>query len=91
MKAPGGRGGIAPTHPQPRHFMGVSGQHHVPAALYPRGKDPRYPLECYWIVNKYLKINCLLQVWLFTNSDSAVPLFLVRITEVSLHLRFRYC
>jgi hypothetical protein len=24
--------------------MGVSGQHHVPAALYPRGKDPRYPL-----------------------------------------------
>jgi hypothetical protein len=24
--------------------MGVSGQHHAPAALYPRGKDPRYPL-----------------------------------------------
>jgi hypothetical protein len=23
---------------------GVSGQHHVPAALYLRGKDPRYPL-----------------------------------------------
>jgi len=23
---------------------GVSGQRHVPAALYPRGKDPRYPL-----------------------------------------------
>jgi hypothetical protein len=23
---------------------GVSGQHHAPAALYPRGKDPRYPL-----------------------------------------------
>jgi hypothetical protein len=22
--------------------MGVSGQHHVPAALYPQGKDPRY-------------------------------------------------
>jgi hypothetical protein len=22
--------------------MGVSGQHHAPAALYPRGKDPRY-------------------------------------------------
>jgi hypothetical protein len=22
----------------------VSGQHHAPAALYPRGKDPRYPL-----------------------------------------------
>jgi hypothetical protein len=24
--------------------MGVSGQHHAPASLYPRGKDPRYPL-----------------------------------------------
>jgi hypothetical protein len=24
---------------------GVSGQHHAPAALYPRGKDPRYPLD----------------------------------------------
>jgi hypothetical protein len=24
--------------------MEVSGQHHAPAALYPRGKDPRYPL-----------------------------------------------
>jgi hypothetical protein len=23
---------------------GVSGQHHAPAALYPRGKSPRYPL-----------------------------------------------
>jgi hypothetical protein len=25
--------------------MGVSGQHHVPAALYPWGKDLRYPLD----------------------------------------------
>jgi hypothetical protein len=24
---------------------GVSDQCHAPAALYPRGKDPRYPLE----------------------------------------------
>jgi hypothetical protein len=24
--------------------MGMSGQRHAPAALYPRGKDPRYPL-----------------------------------------------
>jgi hypothetical protein len=24
--------------------MGASGQRHAPAALYPRGKDPRYPL-----------------------------------------------
>jgi hypothetical protein len=25
--------------------MGMSGQRHAPAAFYPRGKDPRYPLE----------------------------------------------
>jgi hypothetical protein len=25
--------------------MGVSGQHHAPAALLPPGKDPRYPLD----------------------------------------------
>jgi hypothetical protein len=25
--------------------MGVSGQRHAPAALYPWGKDPRYPLD----------------------------------------------
>jgi hypothetical protein len=24
---------------------GVSGEGHVPAALYPLGKDPRYPLD----------------------------------------------
>jgi hypothetical protein len=24
--------------------MGVSGQHHAPAALFPRGKDPPFPL-----------------------------------------------
>jgi hypothetical protein len=24
---------------------GVSGQHHAPASLYPRGKDSRYPLD----------------------------------------------
>jgi hypothetical protein len=40
MEALGGRGDIAPTHSRPRHKMGVSGQHHAPAALYPRGKDP---------------------------------------------------
>jgi hypothetical protein len=40
MEALGGRGGIAPTHSRPRNYMGVSGQHHAPAALYPRGKDP---------------------------------------------------
>jgi hypothetical protein len=25
--------------------MGVCGQRHAPAALYPRGNDPRYPLD----------------------------------------------
>jgi hypothetical protein len=25
--------------------MGVSGQRHAPAALYPWGKDPRHPLD----------------------------------------------
>jgi hypothetical protein len=39
MEAHGVRGGIAPFHIQPRHYMGVSGQRHAPAALYPRGKD----------------------------------------------------
>jgi hypothetical protein len=29
----GGRGGIAPAHSQPRHWMVVSGQRHAPAAL----------------------------------------------------------
>jgi hypothetical protein len=37
---------IAPTNSWPRQWMRVSGHHHSPAALYPRGKDPRYPL--YW-------------------------------------------
>jgi hypothetical protein len=40
MEEPGGRGGIAPIHSQPRHKMGVSGQHHAPAALYPQGIGP---------------------------------------------------
>jgi hypothetical protein len=31
---------IAPTHSRPRNYMGVSGQHHAPAALYSQGKDP---------------------------------------------------
>jgi hypothetical protein len=39
-----GRGAIAPTHSRPRHYMGVSGQRDAPAALYPQGKDRRYPL-----------------------------------------------
>jgi hypothetical protein len=29
----GGRRGIAPTHSRRRHWMGVSGQRHAPAAL----------------------------------------------------------
>jgi hypothetical protein len=32
MEALGGRGGIAPTHSRPRHWMGVSGQRHAPSS-----------------------------------------------------------
>jgi hypothetical protein len=38
------RGGIAPTHSRPRQKMGVSGQHHAPAALLPPGKGPPVPI-----------------------------------------------
>jgi hypothetical protein len=44
MKALGGRGDIAPTHSRPRHYMGVSGQRHAPAALLPPGKGPPVPI-----------------------------------------------
>jgi hypothetical protein len=44
MEALGGRGGIALTQSRPRHYMGVSGQHHAPAALYPPGKGPPVPI-----------------------------------------------
>jgi hypothetical protein len=40
-----GRRCIAPTHSRPRHLMGVSGQHHAPAAIYPREMDLPYPLD----------------------------------------------
>jgi hypothetical protein len=40
MEEHGGRGGIAPTPTSPRHQMGVSGQIHASAALYPWGKVP---------------------------------------------------
>jgi hypothetical protein len=45
MEALEGRGDIAPTHSRPRRYMGVSGQRHAPAALYPWGKGPRYQLH----------------------------------------------
>jgi hypothetical protein len=37
-----GGGGISTTHSRPRHYMGVSGQYHAPAALYPRGIDTHW-------------------------------------------------
>jgi hypothetical protein len=40
---------IAPTHSRPRHYVGVSGQHHTQAALYPWGKDPRYHCTGGWV------------------------------------------
>jgi hypothetical protein len=43
MEALGGRGCIPPTHLRPRHYMGVSGQRHAPAALLPPGKGPPVP------------------------------------------------
>jgi hypothetical protein len=45
MALQGGRGYIAPTQSRPRHSMRVSGQSHSPVALYPQGKDPRYPSD----------------------------------------------
>jgi hypothetical protein len=54
--------------------MGVSGQHHAPAALYPRGKNPRYPLYrrlglCNRIYN-FGEINKLWFLELFEDSFS---------------------
>jgi hypothetical protein len=51
MEALGVRGDIAPTHSYPRHYMGVSGQRHAPAVLYPRGKGPPIPIvqEAGWV------------------------------------------
>jgi hypothetical protein len=31
---------IAPPHPRPRHYVGLSDQRHAPAELYPRGRTP---------------------------------------------------
>jgi hypothetical protein len=49
--------------------MGVSGQFHVPAALYPRGKDPRYPLDrrlgALALVVTYLKTYKHMRAWCF--------------------------
>jgi hypothetical protein len=39
-EALGWRGGIARTHSRPRHWMGVSGQRHAPAALGPGERTP---------------------------------------------------
>jgi hypothetical protein len=44
MEALGRKGGIAPTHSRPRHYMRVSGQRHAPAALLPPGKGPPVPI-----------------------------------------------
>jgi hypothetical protein len=38
------KGCIAPTNLQPRNFIGVSDQRHVPFVIYPREKNYRYPL-----------------------------------------------
>jgi hypothetical protein len=45
MQAPREVRGIAPTQSWSSALNGVSGQRHTPAALYPRGRTPRYPLD----------------------------------------------
>jgi hypothetical protein len=40
MIAPGRRGSIAPTHSRPLHYIGLSGQRHASAALYPGERIP---------------------------------------------------
>jgi hypothetical protein len=49
MKAFGGRGCIAPTRTLPRHYMGVSGQRHAPAALYPGERTPGIHCTRGWV------------------------------------------
>jgi hypothetical protein len=46
----GGKGGIAPTHSQPRYQMRLSGQRHAPVELNLREKDPPVPIvqEARW-------------------------------------------
>jgi hypothetical protein len=43
MEAPSGRGSIAPTRSWPRRLIGVSGQRHAPAELYPPPPQERTP------------------------------------------------
>jgi hypothetical protein len=51
--------------------MGVSGQHHAPAALYPRGKDPRTHCTGGWVgpradfykIMLYLKMQYSYKLW----------------------------
>jgi hypothetical protein len=45
MQEPRGRGNIAPSYSLPLRYMGVSGQRHSSAVLYPRRKDP----STHWI------------------------------------------
>jgi hypothetical protein len=49
METLGGRGGIAPILSRPRHYMGVSGQNHVPTALYPHERTPSTHCTGGWV------------------------------------------
>jgi hypothetical protein len=44
-----GRGGMAPTHSRPRHYMGVSSQRHAPAALFPGERTPGIHCTGGWV------------------------------------------
>jgi hypothetical protein len=46
----GGRGGIAPTHSRLQHYMGVRGQRHAPAALFPKERTPGTHCTGGWVV-----------------------------------------
>jgi hypothetical protein len=45
MEALGGERLYSPYSLLTSALDGVSGQHHTAVAIYPRGKDPRYPLD----------------------------------------------
>jgi hypothetical protein len=47
----GGRGGIAPTHSRPRHYMGVSGQCHAPKIFYKSLLNMKKISHIFWVIS----------------------------------------
>jgi hypothetical protein len=82
MVALGGRGGIAPTHSWPRHWMEVSGQRHAPAAFCPGERTPGTQCTGGWVdleagldTEDRGTIICLCRGW---NTDRPVVQSVVR-------------